>query len=77
MENTTPRSFMSEADKSNSDCCEFCKLEVDSVLNSNSSDEPETFAGAPLCLQLVSRRFADEIVVKALQEISRALPLRG
>ncbi|KAJ7888572.1 amidase signature domain-containing protein [Mycena olivaceomarginata] len=60
VKNTTPRSFMSEADKSNSDCY-----------------EPETFAGAPLCLQLVSRRFADELVIKALQEISRALPLRG
>ncbi|KAF7333436.1 Amidase domain-containing protein [Mycena venus] len=37
--------------------------------------DPEMFAGAPLCLQLVSRRFADEIVVKALQEISKVLPL--
>jgi len=37
--------------------------------------EPKTFIGAPLCLQLVSRRFADEIVVNVLQEISKALPL--
>ncbi|KAK7002477.1 amidase domain-containing protein [Favolaschia claudopus] len=37
---------------------------------------PETFIGTPLCLQLVSRRFADEIVVKVLQEISTVLPLR-
>ncbi|KAJ7030973.1 amidase signature domain-containing protein [Mycena alexandri] len=36
---------------------------------------PATFSGAPLCLQLVSRRFHDEIVVKALQEISQVLPL--
>ncbi|KAJ6510887.1 amidase signature domain-containing protein [Mycena sanguinolenta] len=43
-------------------------------LNSASYD-PETFAGAPLCLQLVCRRFADELVVKALEEISKALPL--
>ncbi|KAF8184148.1 amidase signature domain-containing protein [Mycena galopus ATCC 62051] len=39
--------------------------------------EPETFDRAPLCLQLVSRRFGDEIVVKALQEFSKALPLAG
>ncbi|KAF7340781.1 Amidase domain-containing protein [Mycena sanguinolenta] len=43
-------------------------------LNSDSYD-PEVFAGAPLCLQLVSRRFADELVVRALEEISKALPL--
>ncbi|KAJ7457387.1 amidase signature domain-containing protein [Mycena latifolia] len=35
---------------------------------------PETFTGAPLCLQLVSRRFQDEIVMKALEEISKVLP---
>ncbi|KAJ7187227.1 amidase signature domain-containing protein [Mycena filopes] len=37
--------------------------------------EPTTFSGAPLCLQLVARRFEDEMVVKALQEISGILPL--
>ncbi|KAJ7279347.1 amidase signature domain-containing protein [Mycena rebaudengoi] len=37
--------------------------------------DPATFNGAPLCLQLVSRRFGDETVVQALQEISRLLPL--
>ncbi|KAJ6530042.1 amidase signature domain-containing protein [Mycena vulgaris] len=38
--------------------------------------EPTTFAGAPLCLQLVGRRFEDERVIKVLQEISKALPLK-
>ncbi|KAJ7753941.1 amidase signature domain-containing protein [Mycena maculata] len=37
--------------------------------------EPDAFKGAPLCLQLVSRRFEEEIVVQAMQEISRILPL--
>ncbi|KAJ7101415.1 amidase signature domain-containing protein [Mycena belliarum] len=37
---------------------------------------PATFAGAPLTLQLVARRFQDELVVKALQEISKVLPLK-
>ncbi|KAJ6530294.1 amidase signature domain-containing protein [Mycena capillaripes] len=38
--------------------------------------DPATFAGAPLCLQLVARRFKDEVAVKVLQEISKILPLR-
>ncbi|KAJ7102717.1 amidase signature domain-containing protein [Mycena epipterygia] len=59
VEDTTPRTYMSEADAYNASCY-----------------EPTTFSGAPLCLQLVSRRFEEEIVVKALQEISRMLPLR-
>ncbi|KAJ7232166.1 amidase signature domain-containing protein [Mycena haematopus] len=46
------------------------------MFNSNAY-EPETFAGAPLCLQLVSRRFAEEVVVKALREISKAFHLGG
>ncbi|KAJ7641779.1 amidase signature domain-containing protein [Roridomyces roridus] len=33
------------------------------------------FTGAPLCLQLVHRRFHDELLVKALEEISKLLPL--
>ncbi|KAJ7226830.1 amidase signature domain-containing protein [Mycena pura] len=43
--------------------------------NSENYD-PAIFGGAPLCLQLASRRFADEIVVKAMQEISKFLPLK-
>ncbi|KAJ7722646.1 amidase signature domain-containing protein [Mycena maculata] len=39
-----------------------------------SSYKPEIFTGAPLCLQLVSRRFQDEMVFKALQEISKLFP---
>ncbi|KAJ6510859.1 amidase signature domain-containing protein [Mycena sanguinolenta] len=58
VKDNVPRTYMSEADRLNSD-----------------SYAPETFAGAPLCLQLVSRRFADELVVKAMEEISKALPL--
>ncbi|KAJ7450076.1 amidase signature domain-containing protein [Mycena galericulata] len=42
----------------------------------SSCYKPETFAGAPLCLQLVSRRYQDEILFKALQRISAALPLK-
>lgn len=38
-------------------------------------DEPMDFAGAPLCLQLVSRRFADETVVQGLYKIAEVLPL--
>ncbi|KAJ7100552.1 amidase signature domain-containing protein [Mycena crocata] len=37
--------------------------------------ESDTFKSAPLCLQLVARRFGDEIVCRALQEISKALPM--
>ncbi|KAJ7123877.1 amidase signature domain-containing protein [Mycena crocata] len=37
--------------------------------------EPAAFVGAPLALQLVSRRFGDEAVVQALKEISNMLPL--
>ncbi|KAJ7450059.1 amidase signature domain-containing protein [Mycena galericulata] len=37
--------------------------------------EPEAFAGAPLALQLVSRRFGDETIIQALQEISGVLSL--
>ncbi|KAF7340806.1 Amidase domain-containing protein [Mycena sanguinolenta] len=58
MKDIAPRTYMSEADRSNSD-----------------SYDPAIFAGAPLCLQLVSRRFAEEMVVNALQEVSKALPL--
>ncbi|KAJ7678343.1 amidase signature domain-containing protein [Mycena rosella] len=36
---------------------------------------PETFKGAPLCLQLVGRRYEDEMVVRVLQEVSTVLPL--
>ncbi|KAJ7102729.1 amidase signature domain-containing protein [Mycena epipterygia] len=39
--------------------------------------EPKASRGAPLCLQLVSRRFGDETVVQALHEISKMLPLAG
>ncbi|KAJ7631586.1 amidase signature domain-containing protein [Mycena polygramma] len=37
--------------------------------------EPTAFSGAPLCLQLVGRRFAEETVVQALRGISQVLPL--
>ncbi|KAJ7199641.1 amidase signature domain-containing protein [Mycena pura] len=41
----------------------------------STSYDPKDFAGAPLSLQLVSRRFADETVVQALREIAKVLPL--
>ncbi|KAJ7029895.1 amidase signature domain-containing protein, partial [Mycena alexandri] len=37
--------------------------------------QPIDFVGAPLCLQLVSRRFEEERVVQALVEIAKVLPL--
>ncbi|KAJ7185021.1 amidase signature domain-containing protein [Mycena filopes] len=37
--------------------------------------EPKDFMGAPLALQLVSRRFEEEKVVQALREIEKLLPL--
>ncbi|KAJ6538816.1 amidase signature domain-containing protein [Mycena vulgaris] len=37
--------------------------------------EPMDFARAPLCLQLASRRFADETVVQVLYKIAEVLPL--
>ncbi|KAJ7457356.1 amidase signature domain-containing protein [Mycena latifolia] len=39
--------------------------------------EPTIFKGAPLSLQLTSRRFGDEMVIQALGEISKILPLAG
>ncbi|KAF7290781.1 Amidase domain-containing protein [Mycena indigotica] len=36
---------------------------------------PETFKGAPLCLQLVGMRYKEELLMCALEEISKALPL--
>ncbi|KAJ6456585.1 amidase signature domain-containing protein [Mycena vitilis] len=60
VKDTIPRSYMSDADKYNSDCY-----------------DPAIFAGAPLCLQLVARRFEDEAIVAALQEFSKVLPLKN
>ncbi|KAJ7903241.1 amidase signature domain-containing protein [Mycena leptocephala] len=37
--------------------------------------EPMDFGGAPICLQLASRRFADETVIQALYKIAEVLPL--
>ncbi|KAJ6632201.1 amidase signature domain-containing protein [Mycena sp. CBHHK59/15] len=37
--------------------------------------EPTRFTGTPLSLQLISRRFGDEVVVQALREISKMRPL--
>ncbi|KAJ7060508.1 amidase signature domain-containing protein, partial [Mycena amicta] len=39
--------------------------------------EPKTFKGAPLGLQLVTRRYAEELLVCALQRISNVLPLKS
>ncbi|KAJ6632216.1 amidase signature domain-containing protein [Mycena sp. CBHHK59/15] len=39
--------------------------------------QPEKFTGTPLCLQLVARRFGDECIVQALQEIAKLLPLNA
>ncbi|KAF9066614.1 amidase signature domain-containing protein [Rhodocollybia butyracea] len=39
--------------------------------------EPNLFKNAPLSLQLVSKRHADETVLQALQEIEEVLPLRN
>ncbi|KAF7290792.1 Amidase domain-containing protein [Mycena indigotica] len=57
-----PREYMSEADEYNAKCY---------------SDRPETFKGAPLCLQLVGKRYKEELLMRALEEISEALPLQN
>ena len=36
-------------------------------------DKPEFFAGAPLSLQIVSRRFNDELVMDAVTRVDRVL----
>ncbi len=40
-------------------------------------DEPEVFKNAPVCLQLVSKRHADEVVMQAMKSIEKVLPLRN
>ncbi|KAJ7282444.1 amidase signature domain-containing protein [Mycena rebaudengoi] len=47
----------------------------DAVDGGSDASNDSASTGAPLCLQLVSRRFGDEVVVQALKEISRVLPL--
>ncbi|KAF7341532.1 Amidase domain-containing protein [Mycena venus] len=48
----------------------------DADVVNTTSYQAEAFKGAPLCLQLVSRRFGDETVIQALREIERILPLQ-
>ena len=42
-----------------------------------SEDDPVLLNNAPLCLQLVAKRNADEVVMQALKEIEKVLPLRN
>ncbi|KAF5391548.1 hypothetical protein D9757_002343 [Collybiopsis confluens] len=49
----------------------------ESDAHSMATYDPEVLQNAPLCLQLVSKRNADEIVMQALQEIEKVLPLRN
>ncbi|KIK62706.1 hypothetical protein GYMLUDRAFT_197815 [Collybiopsis luxurians FD-317 M1] len=45
--------------------------------HSMATYEPELFTNAPLCLQLVAKRNADEVVMQALKEFEKVLPLRN
>lgn len=38
-----------------------------------TSDSPEKFAGAPICLQVVGKRYEDEKVLMATRVIEKAL----
>ena len=54
---------------------ERSNLRFVTLANQETIDDPETFSGLPVSLQLVGRRFEDEKVLAVLDYIKQAIGL--
>lgn len=63
-----------EKDRYNYDLCEF-GMNGDVFVANATADEPEKYRDAPICLQLVGRRYDDEKILQALEYFQKHIQL--